>query len=291
MAVTRWKAGRFEIDLEAPRVMAIVNLTPDSFTDGDPTLTPARALATCERLLAEGADILDLGGESSRPGADPVDVETELGRVLPVLREAVRLGCPVSVDTTKPEVMQAALDLGADIVNDIGALRAPGALSAVAAHPSCGVCLMHMRGTPRSMQQQTDYADLLGEISTFLGERIGAAESAGVARERIVVDPGVGFGKTPEQNLELLTRQEELLALGVPLLAGWSRKSTLARLAGVSDTAPAARTPTQQARLVAASVVAALLAVERGARIVRVHDVAATVAGLAVWKAAPAARR
>jgi dihydropteroate synthase len=291
MAVTRWKAGRFEIDLEAPRVMAIVNLTPDSFTDGDPTLTPARALATCERLLAEGADILDLGGESSRPGADPVDVETELGRVLPVLREAVRLGCPVSVDTTKPEVMQAALDLGADIVNDIGALRAPGALSAVAAHPSCGVCLMHMRGTPRSMQQRTDYADLLGEISTFLGERIGAAESAGVARERIVVDPGVGFGKTPEQNLELLTRQEELLALGVPLLAGWSRKSTLARLAGVSDTAPAARTPTQQARLVAASVVASLLAVERGARIVRVHDVAATVAGLAVWKAAPAARR
>ena len=288
--MTHWKAGRFEIDLAAPRVMAIVNLTPDSFTDGDPTLTPARALATCERLLAEGADILDLGGESSRPGADPVDLETELARVLPVLREAVRFGCPVSVDTTKPEVMRAALDLGADIVNDIGALRAPGALEAVAAHPTCGVCLMHMRGTPRSMQQQTDYADLLGEIGAFLGERVGAVEAAGVARERIVVDPGVGFGKTPAQNLELLSRQQELLALGVPILAGWSRKSTLARLAGVWDTAPADRTPAQQARLAAASVAASLLAVQRGARIVRVHNVAAMVAALAVWKAAPEAR-
>ena len=288
--VTHWKTARFEIDLAEPRVMGIVNLTPDSFSDGDPALTPARALATCERLLAEGADILDLGGESSRPGAAPVDLETELARVLPVLREAVRLGCPISIDTAKPEVMRAALELGADIVNDIGALRAQGALEAVASHPACGVCLMHMRGTPRSMQSQTDYADLVGEIGAFLGERVAAVEAAGVARERIVVDPGVGFGKTQAQNLELLSRQEELLALGVPILTGWSRKSTLARLADVSATAPADRSLAQWATLDAASVAASLLAVQRGARIVRVHNVAAMVAALAVWKAAPKAR-
>jgi dihydropteroate synthase len=286
-----WQTARFRIDLAEPRVMGIVNLTPDSFSDGDPTLTPARAIARCERLLAEGADILDLGGESSRPGAEPVDAETELARLLPVLREAVRLGRPVSVDTAKPEVMRAALDLGADIVNDIGALRAPGALAAVAAHPACGVCLMHMRGTPRSMQQETGYADLLGEIGAFLGERVATVEAAGVARERIVVDPGIGFSKTPAQNLELLSRQGELLALGVPLLAGWSRKSTLARLAGVAGTPPAERSAEQRARLDAASVAASLLAAQRGARIVRVHDVAAMVAALAVWKAAPEARR
>jgi dihydropteroate synthase len=291
MAVMHWKTSRFEIDLAEPRVMGIVNLTPDSFSDGDPTLTPARALATCERLLAEGADMLDLGGESSRPGADPVDLETELARVLPVLREAVRFGRPISVDTAKPEVMRAALDLGADIVNDIGALRAPGALEAVASHPGCGVCLMHMRGTPRSMQGETDYVDLVGEIGAFLAERVAAVQGAGVARERIVVDPGVGFGKTQAQNLELLSRQEELLALvGLPLLAGWSRKSTLAQLAGVSATPPAQRSAAQRATLDAASVAASLLAVQRGARIVRVHNVAAMVAALAVWKAAPGAR-
>jgi len=285
-----WQTARFRIELGEPRVMGIVNLTPDSFSDGDASLTPARALATCERLLAEGADILDLGGESSRPGAEPVDVETELARVVPVLREAVRLGCPVSIDTVKPEVMRVALDLGADIVNDIGALRAPGALDVVAAHPACGVCLMHMRGTPRSMQRETDYADLLGEIGAFLGERVAAAEAVGIARERIVVDPGIGFGKTPAQNVELLSRQHELLALGVPLLAGWSRKSTLARLAGVAATPPAERSPAQRATLDAASVAASLLAVQRGARIVRVHQVAAMVAALAVWKAAPEPR-
>ena len=291
MALMHWQTARFRIDLAEPRVMGIVNLTPDSFSDGDPALTPARALATCERLLAEGADILDLGGESSRPGADPVDAQTELARVLPVLRDAIRFGKPVSIDTAKPEVMRAALDLGADIVNDIGALRAPGALDAVAAHPSCGVCLMHMRGTPRSMQQETGYADLIGEVRAFLAERIAASEAAGVARERIVVDPGIGFSKTPAQNLELLARQDELLALGAPLLAGWSRKSTLARIAGVASTPPAERTAEQRATLDAASVAASLLAVQRGARIVRVHNVAAMVAALAVWKAAPQARR
>ena len=285
-----WKTTRFEIDLAQPRVMGIVNVTPDSFSDGDPGLTPARAIATCERLLAEGADLLDLGGESSRPGAEPVSLEIELARVLPVLRAAVRLGCPISIDSAKPEVMRAALDLGADIVNDIGALRLPGALEAVAAHGSCGVCLMHMRGTPRSMQSDTLYEDVVAEIGTFLRDRIAAVRAAGVARERIVVDPGVGFGKTQAQNLELLSRQGELLALGVPLLTGWSRKATLARLAGVSATPPAERSAAQRATLDAASIAASLLAVQRGVRIVRVHNVAAMVAALAVWKAAPDGR-
>ena len=285
-----WQTARFRIDLAQPRVMGIVNLTPDSFSDGDPSLTPARALAQCERLLAEGADLLDLGAESSRPGAEPVDAETELARLLPVLREAVRLGCPISVDTTKPEVMRAALDLGADIVNDIAALRSPGALDAVAAHPSCGVCLMHMRGTPRSMQSDPRYDDVVVEVEAFLRQRVAVAQAAGVARERIVVDPGIGFGKTSAQNFHLLARQGELLALGVPLLTGWSRKSTLARLAGVSATPPAERSAAQRTTLDAASVAASLLAVQRGARVVRVHNVAATVAALAVWKAAPEGR-
>ncbi|HEX7442206.1 MAG TPA: dihydropteroate synthase [Caldimonas sp.] len=285
-----WQTARFRIDLAQPRVMGIVNLTPDSFSDGDPGLTPARALATCERLLAEGADLLDLGAESSRPGAEPVELETELARLLPVLRGAVRLGCPISIDTTKPEVMRAALDLGADIVNDIAALRSPGALDAVAAHPSCGVCLMHMCGTPRSMQSDLRYDDVVAEVGAFLRERVAAVQAAGVARERIVVDPGIGFSKTPAQNFDLLARQGELLALGVPLLAGWSRKSTLARLAGVSETPPAERSAAQAATLDAASVAASLLAVQRGARIVRVHNVAAMVAALAVCKAAAGGR-
>jgi dihydropteroate synthase len=285
-----WKTARFAIDLAVPRVMGIVNITPDSFSDGDAAMTPARALATCERLLADGADLLDLGGESSRPGAQPVGVDVELGRVLPVLREAVRLGCPISVDTTRPEVMRAALDTGADIVNDIAALRAPGALEAVAAHSSCGVCLMHMRATPLSMQGEADYADVVAEVAAFLGERVAALRAAGIAAERIVVDPGIGFAKTAAHNLELLERQSELLAIGAPLLVGWSRKSTLARLAGVSGTPAAERSAAQRAALDAASVAAGLLAVERGARVVRVHDVAGTVAALQVWKAAFARR-
>jgi dihydropteroate synthase len=280
-----WKTTRFEIDLGQPRVMGIVNVTPDSFSDGDPALTPARALATCERLLREGADILDLGGESSRPGAEPVSVEDELARVLPVLREALRLGCPISVDTSKPEVMRAALEMGADIVNDVSALRAPGALEIVAAHPSCGICLMHMRGTPSSMQADTDYDDVVAEVSAFLRQRIATLRAAGIAGERIVVDPGIGFGKMAAQNFELLARQGELLAIGAPLLAGWSRKASLARLAGLSDTPPAERTPAQGATLDAVSAVAALLAVQGGASIVRVHNAAATVAALALWKA------
>ena len=266
----------------------IVNLTPDSFSDGDPALTPARALARCERLLADGADLLDLGAESSRPGASPVGLDVERVRLLPVLTEAVKLGCPISVDTTRPEVMRAALDLGADIVNDISALRAPGSLDVVASHGSCGVALMHMRGTPLTMQRDAGYDDVVAEVVAFLRERLDAARAAGIGADRVIVDPGIGFGKTPADNLVLLQRQRELLALDVPLLVGWSRKSTLARLVGVT-TASAERSDDERQRVDGASVAAAVIAVERGARMVRVHDVKATVAALAVWRASSGA--
>jgi len=288
MAPLNWRTARFVVDLSRPQVMAIVNLTPDSFTDGGRAPTIRSAMATCERLLADGADILDLGAESSRPGATPVDDEVELARLLPVLGEAVRLGCPISVDTRKPAVMRAALDLGADIVNDIDALRAPAALDVVAAHGACGVCLMHMRGTPSTMHEHTDYGDVVAEVAAFLGERRARLGEAGIAHDRIVVDPGIGFAKTAAQNLALLARQRELAAVGAPLLVGWSRKSTLARLVGLADVPAARRTSAQWAALDAASASAALLAVERGASIVRVHDVASTVAALAIRRAAAA---
>jgi len=291
MSASIWRTGRFEIDLARPRVMGIVNVTPDSFSDGAVDFTPVRAIARCEQLLKDGADILDIGGESSRPGAVQVSAEIELERVRPVLAAAVGLGCPISIDTTKPEVMRVALDLGADIVNDIAALRTPGALAAVASHPNCGVSLMHMRGTPRSMQSRPDYSDVVDEVASFLGERIDAAGAAGIGRERIVVDPGIGFGKTPAHNLELLARQGDLLVLGVPLLVGWSRKSTLARVIGIDAVPVAERTPVDRAALEAASIAAMLLAVQRGAAIVRVHDVAAAVAALAVCQAAKPAIR
>ena len=280
-----WQAGRFTVDLSRPRVMGIVNVTPDSFSDGDPALTPARAIATCERLLKEGADLLDLGGESSRPGAEPVSAEDELARLLPVLRAALTLGCPVSVDTNKPDVMRVVLGLGADIVNDIGSLRAPGALEAVAAHPNCGVCLMHMKGTPRSMQTEAAYEDVVRDVIAFLHEQVDRVTAVGVDPDRIVVDCGIGFAKGASHNLELLARHAELLAIGRPVLAGWSRKSTLARVIGIGDVPRGQRTPRQLAALDAASATAAVLAVQRGASIVRVHDVAATVAALAIQRA------
>jgi len=271
--------------MTAARIMGIVNVTPDSFSDGGLYLDPEAAIAHGRELVAEGADILDIGGESTRPGAAAVGADVELGRVLPVLAAALRLGRPVSIDTRTPEVMRAALDLGADIVNDVSALRGSGSLELVAANGRCGVCLMHMRGTPESMRAEARYDDVVGEAAAFLRERVDAAQAAGVARERIVVDPGIGFAKTRAHNLELLARQETLLALGVPILVGWSRKSTIAHLAGVATPGPE-RSPDERSRVRTASVVAAVLAVERGARIVRVHDVAATVAGLAVWQAA-----
>ena len=273
--MTVWTTTRYGIDLATPRVMGIVNITPDSFSDGGRHAGTPAALAHCERLLKDGADILDIGGESTRPGSDPVPVEEELARVLPVLRGALTLGVPVSVDTVKPEVMRAALDLGADIVNDVNGLRQSGAMEAVAAHPSCGICLMHMQGEPKSMQEHPHYDDVVADVARFLAERIATLTARGVARERLTLDPGVGFGKTVAHNFELLARQRELLALGVPLLAGWSRKSSLGAVTG---------RPVEQ-RL-AASVAAALAAALQGASILRVHDVAETVDALKVWRAA-----
>lgn len=270
-----WQTTRFDIDLSRPRVMGIVNVTPDSFSDGGLHADTAAALRHCELLLREGADILDIGGESTRPGSPAVPLEEELARVMPVVQAAISLQVPLSVDTYKPEVMQAVLDAGADIINDIWALRRPGALETVAAHPRCGVCLMHMHRDPQTMQVAPMDGDVLPTVGAFLAERASALTSRGVVPERIVLDPGVGFGKTVPQNLSLLARQAELLGLGFGLLAGWSRKSTLGVVTGHDKPADRA----------AASVAAALLAVERGARVVRVHDVRDTVDALKVWQA------
>jgi dihydropteroate synthase len=274
-----WQTSRFVLDLSTPRVMGIVNVTPDSFSDGGHYASTRTALAHCEELIRDGADILDIGGESSRPGIAPVSLEEERARVMPVLREALRLGVPVSLDTYKPEIMREALDLGVDIINDIWALRQPGAVDVVAAHAACGVCLMHMHGEPQTMQRSPMEGDAVPQVREFLRERAEALHSRGVSVTRIAWDPGIGFGKTVEQNFALLARQRELLHDGYPLLAGWSRKSSLGSVTGE---------PVHQ-RLVA-SVTAAVLAVEHGARIVRVHDVRETVAALKVWSAAEAAR-
>ena len=270
-----WQTTHHRIDLSVPRVMGIVNATPDSFADGGQFSTLAEAIDHCRRLIDAGADILDIGGESSRPGAEPVSLDEERRRVLPVLEAVLTMGHPVSIDTTKPALMAEALALGVDIVNDINALRAPGALEAVAAHPACGICLMHMRGDPPSMQSQACYVDVVADVMSMLRDRIDELMARGIATDRIVLDPGIGFGKTVQHNLELLRRQSELLSLGQPLLVGWSRKSTLGALTGraVGD------------RL-AASLAAALAAVLNGASIVRVHDVAATVDALKIWRAA-----
>lgn len=270
-----WQTARFRIDLAQPRVMGIVNVTPDSFSDGGRHAGTRAALAHAEHLLADGADILDIGGESTRPGIAPVPLEEELARVLPLVREAVRLGVPVSVDTYKAEVMRQVLDAGADIVNDVWALRQPGAMEAVAAHPSCGVCLMHMHGEPSTMQKSPMAGDAVPQVLAFLRLHTRALRDLGVSGDRIAWDPGVGFGKSVEQNFALLARQGELLADGRPLLVGWSRKSSLGQVTGL---------PVDQRAV--PSVAAALLAVERGARIVRVHDVKETVAALKVWAAA-----
>ena len=271
-----WQTTRHRIRLQQPLVMGIVNATPDSFSDGGLHADAVSAQAHCDRLLAEGADILDIGGESTRPGARQPTQQEELERVLPVLRHAVTLGVPVSVDTSRPQVMQAALDLGVDIVNDVRALRQPGALAVVAAHPTCGVCLMHMLGEPGVMQQDPHYdADVVAVVRDWLGQRMATVVAAGVGADRLAVDPGIGFGKTPMHNLALLQQQHELLALRRPLLVGWSRKSTLGVLTG---RAVDARLP--------ASLAAALAAVQRGAHVLRVHDVAATVDALKVWAAA-----
>lgn len=270
-----WQTTRFRIDLSRPRVMGIVNVTPDSFSDGGVHGEATKAIAHCEQLVREGADILDIGGESSRPGAEPVPLDEELRRVLPVLRAAVTLGVPVSIDSYKTEVMRQALDLGADIVNDIFALRSPGAQELVSGHGRCGICLMHMQGEPKSMQWAPQYGDVVAEVREFLAGRAAALRGDGVAAGRIVLDPGIGFGKSVDHNYALMLGQSSLLELGHPLLVGWSRKSALGVVTG--------RGVTQRQ---AASLAAALAAVQYGARVVRVHDVAATVDVLNVWRKA-----
>jgi len=269
-----WQTARFRLSLDRPLVMGIVNTTPDSFSDGGRFAAATDACSHCEHLVEQGADILDIGGESTRPGARQPDAAEELARVLPVLRHAVTLGRPVSVDTSRPQVMQAAIDLGVDIVNDVRALQRPGALEAIAAS-SVGACLMHMRGEPGSMQSEAHYADVVQDVHDFLANRLHEVSAAGVALDRIVLDPGIGFAKSAEHNWQLLREQRRLLELDRPLLVGWSRKSSLGSLAG---------RPVDQR--VAASVAAALAAVQRGAMIVRVHDVAETVDALKVWQAA-----
>jgi dihydropteroate synthase len=274
-----WQTSRFTIDLAQPRVMGIVNVTPDSFSDGGAHASTAAALRHCEQLLEEGADILDIGGESTRPGSPAVPLEAELARVLPVVREAVRLNVPLSIDTYKPEVMRAVLDLGADIVNDIWALRQPGAREAVAAHPSCGICLMHMHRDPQTMQAAPMDGEVVPQVLDFWRAQLDALGALGIAPERITLDPGIGFGKTVAQNFALLARQRELLGAGHPLLLGWSRKSSIGAVTGIE----------QAAQRAVPSVAAAVLAVDHGAAIVRVHDVRDTVAALAVWRAMKAA--
>ena len=265
------RCGRFTLPLERPLVMGVVNITPDSFSDGGRFLDPEAAVSHARQLAGEGADILDLGGESTRPGAVPVSEQQELERLLPVLQRLQDLKIPVSVDTRRPAVMKAVLAAGASMINDVQALNEPYALEAVAA-TGCAVCLMHMKGQPATMQQEPRYDDVLREVKVFLKEVVRKARFAGIGQDRIVVDPGFGFGKTAAHNMTLLRRLNELSDL--PIVAGLSRKSTLGKLTG---------RPVQE-RL-AGSLALALLALERGARILRVHDVKETRDVIAVWQA------
>mgnify|MGYP001812818252 FL=1 len=261
-------------DLSSPRVMGVLNVTPDSFSDGGRFVHIDDALRQAGDMVAEGAAIIDIGGESTRPGAAAVPLEQELARVLPVIeRLAAAFDVPISIDTSKPEVMRAAVDAGAGMINDVTALSAPGAIAA-AAESAVPVCLMHMQGEPRTMQQAPQYDDVVADIMRYLSDRVAACEAGGIARNRLLVDPGFGFGKTKAHNLAVLNGLATFQRLGLPLLVGLSRKSMLGAVTG----------RTVEERL-AASVAAALMAVERGARIVRVHDVAATVDALALWQA------
>ncbi|WP_138516112.1 dihydropteroate synthase [Rhodoferax bucti] len=283
-----WQTTRFSLDLSRPRVMGIVNVTPDSFSDGGQHATSQAAMAHCEALIKDGADILDIGGESTRPGAPPVSQEDELARVLPVIRHAVTLGVPVSVDTYKPAVMQAALDLGADIVNDIWALRWSGDTAGktgkdvVAAHPRCGVCLMHMHRDPQTMQTAPMEGDVVPQVLSFLEQLARDLRALGIDKTRICLDPGIGFGKTVKQNFALLARQAQAVPAGYAVLAGWSRKSSLAAVTNTS-LAEAAGLNIELRR--APSVTAAVLAVQNGVHVVRVHDVRDTVSALKVLAA------
>jgi len=265
--------GKFQLDLSAPKVMGIVNVTPDSFSDGGRFISTDKAIAHAHNLVAQGADILDIGGESTRPGATPVPLDEELSRVIPVIESLAGIGVPLSIDTYKPEVMRAAILAGVDIVNDVCALQEPQALEIVAAS-DVGVCLMHMQGRPQNMQQDPQYQDVVQEVSDFLKGRLAAAEQVGIAKARITLDPGFGFGKRTAHNLALLEGLSTLQKLGAPLLIGLSRKSVLGQVAGADV----------NERLYA-SLAASVIAVMKGANIVRVHDVKATVEALKVVSA------
>jgi len=266
-------AGSYRLSLSSPRIMGVVNVTPDSFSDGGRWHDAQAAIAHALKLREQGADILDVGGESTRPGADAVPVDEEIRRVVPVIEALAREDCLVSVDTKKPEVMRAALAAGASMVNDVAALQAPGALETVAAS-GAAVCLMHMQGDPQSMQQAPRYTNVVDEVTQFLLARVETCEAAGITRDRLVIDPGFGFGKTLQHNLALLKHLDHLVELGLPVLVGLSRKSMLGAVTG--------RTVNEREF---AGVAAHLIAVARGARLVRVHDVMAMRDALAVWNA------
>ena len=265
------QCGKFRLDLARPVIMGVINVTPDSFSDGGLYVRADAAIARGRALIEEGADILDIGGESTRPGAQPVGLDEERRRVLPVIEALASCGRPLSIDTRKPELMHDAVAAGASMVNDIGALESPHALE-VLAPTSAAVCLMHKQGDPQTMQQDPRYEDVVSEVRDYLAARIAAAERAGIAPGRIVIDPGFGFGKTQEHNIALLRNLPALTALGAPVLAGLSRKAMLGKITG--------KPPHER---VHASVAAALFAADRGARILRVHDVTATRDALAVW--------
>ncbi len=267
------RAGRFSLSLDRPLIMGVVNVTPDSFSDGGRFLDTERAIAHAAQLIEEGADILDVGGESTRPGAAPVGAQEEADRVLPVLEALADAGVPISIDTRHAQLMRAALERGASMINDIQALTGPGALDAVR-ESDCAICLMHMQGEPGTMQMAPAYTDVVSEVQEFLRTRIDACIDAGIARERLVIDPGIGFGKTARHNLELLRGLCRLSELCLPILIGLSRKALLGRITGRDVN-----------NRLAGSVSAAVLAAERGAAIVRVHDVAATRDALLVLRA------
>jgi dihydropteroate synthase len=268
-----WLCGRFEFSLERPLLMGIVNVTPDSFSDAGHHADAMSAIAHAKKLVAEGADIIDIGGESTRPGALPVSIQEELARILPVMEAMRDCGAAISVDTCKPEVMQAALDAGADIINDVTGMRHPQAQRVVAAHPRCGVCLMHMQGEPRTMQSNPTYQDVVHEVLIALVAQAQLLERLGVHRARLSLDPGLGFGKTLEHNYQLLHGLAQLVQSGYPIVLGASRKSMIGR---VIDK------PVD--RRLSGSIAAALAGVARGAAVVRVHDVDATHDALKVWQ-------
>ena len=274
---TTWRCGRFLFDFtkrKRPIVMGILNATPDSFSDGGKFRTPKDAIAQAERMIANGVDLIDVGGESTRPGAEPVELQEELDRVLPVIEVLTDCGIPLSIDTYKSETMRQALRAGVDCVNDIWALRQEGSIDAVLESNNCGVILMHMQRDPLTMQFNPDYQDVISEVKSFLKDRTKLMISRGVDSNRMAIDPGFGFGKSLEHNLNMLANFDEFSSLGLPVLAGISRKSMLGKITG-KDTN----------ERVAASIAAALMAADRGAKIVRVHDVAETVDALKLWEA------